>query len=173
MGRKYLWAPWRSSYILGQKEKGCIFCNRIKRKRDRKDLIAYRGFKNIVILNKFPYNSGHAMIVPNRHIASIGRLTDDEAIEFFDLIRKTVEVMKKVMHPVSFNIGMNLGQSSGAGIPTHLHMHVVPRWTGDTNFMPVIGETKVVSFDLDLTWKILKEGFDSTCPAEKSRPKRS
>jgi len=173
MKDNFLWAPWRSGYILGKKEKGCIFCNRIKRRQDKKDYIVYRGEKNFVILNRFPYNSGHCLVVPVRHISSLDNLKDDEAVEFFDLIRLTVRALKESFHPESFNIGMNLGRGSGAGVPAHLHMHIVPRWNGDTSFMPVIGETKVVSFGLDLTYKMLKEGFDAVCPGVKSRPKRS
>ena len=94
-------------------------------------------------------------------------------MEFFELIRLTIKAMKNAFHPESFNIGMNVGRGSGAGVPAHLHMHIVPRWNGDTSFMPVIGDTKVVSFGLDLTYKMLKEGFDTVCPGGKSRPKRS
>jgi len=173
MGKEYLWAPWRSGYILDKKETGCIFCNRIKRRRDARDLIVYRGRNVFVIMNRFPYNSGHTMIVPNRHTGSLDRLTGEEAAEFFETVRLTVRVIKKVFKPHSLNIGMNLGRSSGAGVPSHLHMHVVPRWNGDTSFMPVIGKTRVVSFGLDLTYKMLKEGFNAECRGEKSRPKRS
>lgn len=170
---KYLWAPWRGAYILGKKEKGCIFCNRIKKRNDKKDLIVYRGDKVIVILNRFPYNSAHSMIVPIKHTSSLSRLTKAEAFEFFELTRTTVEVIKKVFNPDSLNIGMNLGRGSGAGVPSHLHMHIVPRWNGDTSFMPVISNIKVVSFALNDTYKMLKRGFDAICPAEKSPKKRN
>lgn len=170
---KYLWAPWRGAYILGKKEKGCIFCNRIKSKSDKKNLIVYRGDKAIVILNRYPYNSAHSMIVPIKHTNSLSRLTETEAFEFFELTRLTVKVINKALKPDSMNIGMNLGRSSGAGVPNHLHMHIVPRWNGDTNFMPVISNTKVVSFALDDTYKMLKRGFDAQCPAEKSPKKRN
>ncbi|MCX6828629.1 MAG: HIT domain-containing protein [candidate division Zixibacteria bacterium] len=173
MSEKFIWAPWRSEYILGPKEKGCIFCNRIKRKSDVKDLIVHRGKKVFVILNRFPYNSGHVMVVPYRHIGSLNHLTGDEAREFFELTRQTVEVIKKTLHPHSFNLGMNLGKGSGAGVPSHLHMHIVPRWSEDTSFMPVIGKTRVVSFDLGMIYRMLKEGFDTLCPEGRSRPKRS
>ncbi len=173
MSEKFLWAPWRSGYIMEKKEKGCIFCNRLKRRRDKEDLIVYRDRRNSVILNRYPYNSGHALIVPNRHIATLDRMTEVEASEFFELVRLTVLVLKNTFHPQSLNVGMNLGRGSGAGIPAHLHMHIVPRWNGDTSFMPVIGNTRVVSFGLDLTYKMLKEGFDAVCPAAKSRPKRT
>lgn len=173
MDEKYLWAPWRAAYILGKKEKGCIFCNRIKRNQDKRDLIVYRGEKVFVILNKFPYNSGHALVVPKRHVGSLEKLTDAEAVEFFDLTRLTVRALKKTLNPDSFNIGMNLGRGSGAGVPTHLHMHIVPRWTEDTSYMPVIGKTRVVSFALESTYRMLKRGFDAVCPAKKSPKKRS
>jgi ATP adenylyltransferase len=173
MSEKFLWAPWRADFILGPKEKGCIFCNRIKRKTDREDYILYRGKKVFVILNRYPYNSGHLMVVPNRHVGSLNRMTDDEFQEFFEVTRTAIEVIKEVFHPQSFNIGMNLGRGSGAGVPGHLHMHIVPRWSEDTNFMPVIGKTRVVSFDLGMIYKMLKKGFEGVCPREKSRPKRS
>jgi len=158
---------------LGEKEKGCIFCNRIKKRSDSKNLIVYRGKKVIVILNKFPYNSGHSMVVPRRHLCSLSDLTDREAAEFFDVIRLTVDVTKNVFNPDSFNIGMNMGRGSGAGVPEHIHMHIVPRWNEDTNFMPVIGDTEVVSFPLDMIYNKMKKGFDDICHGAKSRPKRS
>ncbi|MCX6826418.1 MAG: HIT domain-containing protein, partial [candidate division Zixibacteria bacterium] len=115
MRDKFIWAPWRSGFILGEKEKGCIFCNRIKKHSDSRSLIVYRGRRVFVILNKYPYNSGHVMVVSNRHIGSLSRLTADESMEFFELIRTTIEVIKLVFKPHSFNIGMNLGHGSGAG----------------------------------------------------------
>lgn len=173
MGRKLIWAPWRAEYILGKKEKGCIFCNRFKKHSDAKNLIVYRGEKTFVILNKFPYNSGHSMVVPNRHVATLGKLTEKEAFEFFEAIRLTIRATSKAFNPDSFNVGMNMGRGSGAGEPGHVHMHIVPRWNEDTNFMPVIGDTEVVSFPLDMIYKKLKKGFDELCPTGKSRPKRS
>lgn len=173
MSENFIWAPWRAKFILGKKERGCIFCNRIRRRQDAADLIIYRGRTAFVILNRFPYNSGHVMVVPRRHIGSLDKMTAAEAAEFFELTRKTVEVIKKVFRPDSFNLGMNLGRGSGAGIPGHLHMHIVPRWNEDTNFMPVIGGTRVVSFDLKLIYRMLKKGFDSLWLEGKSRPKRS
>lgn len=160
MTDKTIWAPWRAEFILGKKEKGCIFCKRLKRKDSVKNLIVYRGEKSFVILNKYPYNPGHAMVVPKRHVAHIEKLTAVEAAEFFELTRLTVKLMKKALKPHSLNIGMNLGRSSGAGIPEHLHMHIVPRWNGDTNFMPVIGLTKVVSVPLEPIYDAIKKEFD-------------
>jgi len=159
MDNKAIWAPWRAEFVLAEKEKGCIFCNRLKMEDSIENLIVYRGDNNFVILNKFPYNSGHVMIVPNRHIAHLEELTSEEAVEFFELIRKSVVVIKKTIKPHSLNVGINLGESSGAGIPEHLHMHVVPRWQGDTNFMPVIGKTKVISLPLEPIYEALRKGF--------------
>ncbi len=160
MTDKTIWAPWRAEFVLGKKEKGCIFCKRLKRKDSVKNLILYRGKKSFVILNKYPYNPGHAMVVPKRHVAHIEKLTVVEAAEFFELTRLTVKLMKKALKPHSLNIGMDLGRSSGAGIPEHLHMHIVPRWNGDTNFMPVIGLTNVVSVPLEPIYDAIKKEFD-------------
>ncbi len=159
MDDKIIWAPWRAGFVLSEKEKGCVFCNRFKMEDSIENLIVYRGSRNFVILNKFPYNTGHCMIVPNRHIAHLEELTVEEAIEFFELTRKTVAVIKEFIRPHSLNIGMNLGESSGAGVPEHLHLHIVPRWQGDTNFMPVIGKTKVISVPLEPVYEALKNGF--------------
>jgi ATP adenylyltransferase len=160
MTDKTIWAPWRVGYVLGRKEKGCVFCKRLKRKDSVKNLIVYRGPKAFVILNKYPYNSGHAMVVPRRHEAHVEKLSPEEATEFFELTRVTVSVIKKALKPHSLNIGMNLGRSSGAGIPEHLHMHIVPRWHGDSNFMPVIGKTKVISVPLEPVYEAIKKEFD-------------
>lgn len=155
-----IWAPWRAVFVLGKREKGCIFCNRLKSKDSVKNLILYRGKRTFVMLNKFPYNSGHTMIVPYRHVGQIEKLTAEESVEFFELTRMTVAVTKTVLKPGSLNLGMNLGRVSGAGIPGHVHMHVVPRWQGDTNFMPVIGKTHVLSVPLELVYDALKAEFD-------------
>jgi ATP adenylyltransferase len=161
MSQNRLWAPWRSKFILKEKEKGCIFCRRLKEKDSPKNLIVYRGKKAFVILNKFPYNAGHAMVVPVRHVGQVENLRSDEAAEFFSLIQKTIVISKKVLKPHSMNLGMNLGKSSGAGVPGHLHMHIVPRWNGDTNFMPVTGDTKVISIPLGPIYKAFRKEFNS------------
>lgn len=160
MAENMIWAPWRAKFVLGKKEKGCVFCKRIQMKDSLKNLIVYRGEKNIVILNKFPYNSGHTLIVPIRHTGQIEKLKPEESVEFFELTKLSVSIIKKVLKPHSMNLGMNLGRSSGAGIPGHLHMHIVPRWNGDTNFMPVIGKTDVISVPLEPIYKSLKKEFD-------------
>ncbi len=173
MREKFIWAPWRADYILGPEEKGCIFCNALRSKKDKNKLVLYRGRTAFVIMNKFPYNSGHVMVVPHRHIGTLLKLKQNESLEFMELIQLTVKVIKATLNPDSFNIGMNMGRGAGAGIPYHMHMHIVPRWSEDTNFMPVIGKTRVVSFGLDLIYGILKKGFDAECRDVKSRPKRS
>lgn len=160
MADKMIWAPWRSAFIFGKKEKGCVFCKRAKMKDSVKNLIVYRGENVFVILNKFPYNSGHALIVPYRHLGMVEKLNKDEAAELFETTRLTVKVMKKVLKPDGINVGMNLGRIAGAGIPGHVHMHAVPRWNGDTNFMPVLGKTDVISVPLEPIYKSLKKEFD-------------
>ena len=159
MADKLLWAPWRAGFILGSKEKGCIFCNRLKQRDSAKNLIIHRGRLTFVILNKFPYNTGHVMVVPIRHVGRLERLRPDEAAEFMELIQRTTAIIKQTLKPDALNLGMNLGRSSGAGIPGHLHMHIVPRWTGDTNFMPVVGNTRVISVPLEPVYERLRSEF--------------
>ena len=154
-----LWAPWRMEYILGEKESGCIFCTRINQQNDRKNLILFRGENNFVIMNKYPYNNGHLMVVPNRHTSEFDSLSDPEKLEMMNLVSKSMNVLKKTVSPDGFNVGLNIGKIAGAGIDDHLHFHIVPRWAADTNFMPVVGQTKVISEDLGETWDRLKEGF--------------
>jgi len=152
-----MWAPWRAAFILGKKERGCILCNRLAMKDSVKNLILYRGEKNFIILNKYPYNTGHTLIVPIRHVSQLEKLKADEAAEFFELTRRAVVALKNTVEPHAINVGMNLGRMSGAGIPGHVHMHVVPRWNGDTNFMPVIGQTSVVSIPLEPVYELLRK----------------
>ncbi len=140
---------------MGKKEKGCIFCRRIRRKKDKPDLILYRGEKNIVIMNLYPYTSGHLMVVPYRHVAELSEISPEESSEMMGLAARTIEAMKKTMRPQGFNIGMNLGRAAGAGVAGHLHLHVVPRWAGDANFMPVVGKTKVFSVGLQKIYDLL------------------
>ena len=162
---KRLWAPWRLQYIVNadkQKAEGCIFClfPQEPPENDRKNLILYRGKKAFVILNRFPYNNGHLMVVPYRHIAHFEDLSNEEKIELMDLIEKSIRALKRAFTPQGFNIGMNLGRVAGAGIDDHIHFHVVPRWNGDTNFMPVVGQTKVISSSLEDTLIELQKHFE-------------
>jgi len=154
-----LWAPWRMEYILGEKERGCIFCTRINQESDKENLILFRGKNNFVIMNKYPYNNGHLMVVPNRHTSELDSLGDPEKLEMMNLVSKSMNVLKKTVNPDGFNVGLNIGKIAGAGIDDHLHFHIVPRWVADTNFMPVVAQTKIISEDLGKTWERLKEGF--------------
>jgi ATP adenylyltransferase len=154
---KPIFAPWRMEFILGPKEKGCVFCNRARRKTDRKDLILHRGKTSFVILNKYPYNPGHLMVVPNRHVSSLTELTRQEHEEIFALMARIEKVLGKAMRPQGFNMGLNLGKAAGAGIDDHLHFHVIPRWFADTNFWPVISSTKTMPQHLLQTYDLLKK----------------
>ena len=156
-----LWAPWRIDYILAPKDEGCIFCSKPAENNDKKNFILHRGQNCFVIMNYYPYNNGHLMVVPYRHIAELTDLTDVENKEMMNLLTQCVKVIKQKMSPHGFNIGMNLGIVAGAGIKDHLHFHIVPRWNGDMNFMPITGHTKVISEALEKTWEKLKTGFDS------------
>ena len=159
-----LWAPWRKEFILGKKEKGCIFCKRHKGKKDKENLILFRGKLSFVIMNKYPYNTGHLMVAPYRHVGKLEKMKQEELLDLASLTQKCVAVIKKTMKPQGFNLGMNLEKVSGAGVADHLHVHIVPRWTGDTNFMPVLGNTKLISLALKDTYEQLKEEFQKLRP---------
>ncbi|WP_025270694.1 HIT family protein [Hippea sp. KM1] len=153
-----LWAPWRIGYILSdKKEDGCVFCNALKANNDEERLVLYRAEFSFIIMNLYPYNAGHLMVVPNRHIDSPLKLTKQEQAEMFELVNKGIEAINRIMNPDGFNLGMNLGKSAGAGIDDHIHIHIVPRWNGDTNFMSTVSDTKVISEALRETYKKLKE----------------
>ncbi|HTE17833.1 MAG TPA: HIT domain-containing protein [Armatimonadota bacterium] len=139
-----LWAPWRMAYIAVEAPSGCVFCCKPQEADDREQLILYRGEHCFLLMNLFPYNNGHLMVAPFRHTADLVGLTADEQAEMMRLTRYCVCILQHAFRPDGYNAGMNLGRTAGAGIADHLHMHVVPRWNGDTNFMPVIGETKVL-----------------------------
>ncbi len=145
-------------YISEEKKRGCFFCRKLKEKKDRKNLILYQGEHVFVVMNRYPYNNGHLMIVPKRHCLDLEQLDDKESRELFDLLRTSVKVLKACFRPHGFNIGINIGKIGGAG-EDHLHLHIVPRWAGDTNFMPVLGETKVVPEYLEKTYQRLHSTF--------------
>lgn len=148
-----LWAPWRSVYI-GKPQTGCIFCEKLNAKDDKENLVIYRGDKTFVIMNLFPYNNGHLLIAPTRHVGDIVELTDEELLELNKMTQFMVQAIRTAFgNPHGFNIGTNLGKVAGAGIPGHLHVHIVPRWDGDANFMAVIGDTRVISEALDRTYE--------------------
>ena len=155
---KHLWAPWRMNYILKRKEKDCIFCLKPSRERDRENLILYRGKHTFVMMNRYPYNNGHLMIVPHRHCIDLESLNPLESKELFELLRVSIGVLKISLSPQGFNIGVNIGKVGGAG-EAHIHFHVVPRWAGDTNFMPILGETKIVPEYLSNTYQRLHSTF--------------
>ncbi|MBN1558681.1 HIT domain-containing protein [candidate division KSB1 bacterium] len=154
-----MWAPWRMDYIMSPKPESCIFCDKPKQQRDRDNLILHRGQTCFVIMNFYPYNNGHLMIVPYRHISDLEQLTLPEQTDMMSLLTASSEIIKKYMRADGLNIGMNLGKVAGAGIDDHLHFHIVPRWHGDTNFMPVSGHTKVISQALYETWDMLEQHF--------------
>ena len=153
---KPVWAPWRIEYITKEREKGCIFCDKPKEKKDRKNLILYRGGAGFIIMNRFPYSNGHIMIVPFRHMSNLSNLNESERLDLMNLSIMGTQALE-VLKPDGFNIGMNLGRIAGAGIDDHIHFHVVPRWNGDTNFMPVIADIKVIPEYLDQTYLRLFE----------------
>ena len=162
---KNLWSPWRSNYIESFKDKqsgaGCIFCEALDKEiSDMNNLLIRKSKNSLVMLNLYPYNNGHLMIVPKRHLGSIEQLTADESHELMDEIIIAEKVLQKVYSPQGFNIGANLGRAGGAGIEDHIHFHIVPRWNGDTNFMPAIGEVKVISQELSETKKKLIAGYE-------------
>ncbi len=157
-----LWAPWRMQYIqnVDNKNEGCIFCTKPAETDDRKNLILYRGTNCFIMMNLFPYNNGHLMIVPYQHTSDILSLEPESASELWSLVCLSKKALSRSFNPEGFNIGMNLGRVSGAGIDQHIHMHIVPRWNGDSNFMPVIAETKVISQAITDTYDALKPHFN-------------
>lgn len=155
-----LYSPWRMAYIsTAEKSQECIFCEFPKKNEDEAFLILHRGKTCFVILNAFPYNPGHLMVVPYRHIADYESLSDMELLEMHRLAGACIAALKENMAPHGFNMGINLGRIAGAGVDGHVHLHVVPRWSGDTNFTTVIGETRVLPEALSVTWTKLKKAL--------------
>jgi len=153
-----LWAPWRMEYIKKCDEfPGCIFCVLPAQDKDRENLILHRGKTCFIMLNTFPYNTGHLMIAPFKHTADMYALSDEELLEISRTVRFAVKLLAETMQPDGFNLGVNLGRTAGAGVADHVHWHIVPRWNGDTNFMPVIADTKVLPESLLATYDKLKE----------------
>lgn len=154
-----LWAPWRIDYIRAEKEGDCFLCRIFAATSDRENLLLFRGKTCAVLLNRFPYNSGHLMVAPFRHIAEPGDLTPEENLEMAVLTARAVAALREAMNPQGFNIGINLGESAGAGLKDHLHQHLVPRWNGDTNFMPVLGGPRVMPEALEASYDLLVHKF--------------
>ncbi len=155
-----LWAPWRMQYIAKEQGPGCLFCRVIENPKDEDaDLVVWRPDHAIVLLNKFPYNPGHVMVAPHAHKPSFEDLSDSQTAALMSALRTTLKVLGTTLKPEGFNVGANIGRPAGAGIPDHIHLHVVPRWNGDTNFMPVIDDVKVVAEALTQTAAKLRQAF--------------
>jgi ATP adenylyltransferase len=158
---KALWAPWRMDYILSDKTGGCLFCELPKQDRDRENLILYRSSHNFVIMNRYPYNNGHIMVVPYLHVSSLDGLTDEAMLDFMKVTQHAVSSVKRAFMPEGFNIGINIGKIAGAGMEEHLHLHMVPRWAGDTSFMTVFDEVRVIPEHVMSTYDKLFAAFNS------------
>lgn len=153
----YLWTPWRYAYVKNAfKDEGCIFCQASAKKDDEKNFIVHRGQECFVILNTFPYTSGHVMVVPYDHVDGLGKLSKAASQEMMELCQKMEGVIKELYRPEGMNLGMNLGAAAGAGIAGHIHMHLLPRWTADSNFMTVVGETRVLPEELTITYSRMR-----------------
>jgi ATP adenylyltransferase len=157
---KVIWAPWRMEYVgSDQASEGCIFCPADEPTQDEKRLILYRGEWSIVLMNRFPYSNGHLLIAPLRHISSFDSLSPDEKLDLLNMMERSMSVLKEVMNPGGFNIGMNLGKVAGAGVEDHMHFHIVPRWSGDTNYMTVLGEVRIIPEHIRATYEKLLPFF--------------
>ena len=158
---KRMSTPWRKNYIEGSdKEEGCVFCNALAKTEDTpKNLIIHRGQRAFVIVNLYPYTNGHLMVAPNDHQPLLELLDPETRAEMMELATQATVVLKKVYHPHAFNLGANIGRAAGAGVPDHVHMHIVPRWSGDSNFMSIIGETRVLPETVEETLKRVKAGW--------------
>lgn len=159
---EHIWSPWRYKYITSTgSQPGCVFCNAAKEQADNQNLIVHRGTKNFVILNRFPYTSGHLMVLPYEHESTLHKLDGVTTNEMMDLAKKAEVLLQEEYKPDGFNIGLNLGQAAGAGIAGHVHLHVVPRWSGDANFVSSIGETRILPEELTTTYeRLVKKNWD-------------
>jgi ATP adenylyltransferase len=155
---KTMWAPWRMEYILAEKEERCIFCDALSQ---NDDLTLYKGPDTLVMMNKFPYINGHLLVAPLRHLSGLTQLNKHEMGEFLATVDRSVEILKRVMTPDGFNIGLNLGKVAGAGVEEHLHFHIVPRWLGDTNAFTVFADVRVIPEHIKATYENLKPHFDN------------
>lgn len=152
-----IWAPWRMEFIAGEKEEDCLFCNRIQRDKDCEDLILERGKNSFTLLNKYPYSHGHLMVVPYCHTDDLGGLDAETSAELLSSLGQWMTIMRRDLKAQGFNVGINLGAAAGAGVQGHVHFHLVPRWVGDTNFMPALAETKVLPEHLNRTYERLRQ----------------
>jgi len=159
---QHLWAPWRMEFIKGPKPSGCFFCEAAAAdpSDDAELLVLARGELALAILNRYPYNNGHLMIAPNAHLANLEDLPAAAANDVMALTQRSLRVLRQVLSPQGFNLGINAGKTAGAGVADHVHQHVVPRWDGDTNFMPIVADTKVLNESLTVSYQQLRAGFD-------------
>ncbi len=157
---KRLWAPWRMEYIKKPREKRCLFCRVAEEDKDRDNLVLYRSHHSYIIMNRYPYNNGHLMVVPYRHTPTPEELDVEEELDIAELVKLSLRILRKTMYPQGFNIGANIGRAAGAGIEEHYHIHIVPRWIGDTNFMPILADTKVIVESLYDTYDKLKAALE-------------
>jgi len=151
-----MWAPWRMGYVVGEKPCACVFCRKIESNEDEAQFVLYRGEHCAIVLNTFPYNSGHVMVVPFEHVAEMASLSAEASAELWELTRLAVHALKEALGWQGVNIGMNLGEAAGAGVKDHMHMHIVPRWHGDTNYMTACAETRVVPQSLEDSYRQLQ-----------------
>ena len=157
-----LWAPWRMDYVENAEPSTCLFCDIPSTQHDEKSLILHRGKSVFTLMNLYPYNPGHVMIAPHRHLDDLKKLSAEEQLELIQEAARSTSLLRQTMNPDGFNLGMNLGKAAGAGVKDHLHLHVVPRWNGDTNFMPIVAETKVIPEELTATYRKLAPVFRET-----------
>lgn len=158
---KTMWAPWRIEYVLGEKDEGCVFCNAIA---SHDDLTLFSGSETMVVMNKFPYINGHLLVAPRRHISTLHELDRAEMGLLLGTVEQSVGILRKVMKPEGFNVGLNLGKVAGAGVEAHLHFHIVPRWSGDTNALAVFAEVRVIPQHIRETFGLLKPHFEAIRP---------
>jgi ATP adenylyltransferase len=176
VSNEQLWAPWRLGYILGERtivepcdahdlltgaDSGCFLCHAAPAGDDRPRMVLERGVHTVALLNRYPYNNGHLLVAPRRHIARLDDLSDELQLEVSQTITRMVGVLEKVLEPQGFNIGVNLGRAAGAGVPGHLHWHIVPRWVGDTNFMPTIAGVHTIPQSLEALWELLTSELEN------------
>ena len=155
-----IWTPWRMEFIMGGKSAGCIFCQKPQESRDRDNYILHRGRHGFIMLNAFPYNNGHLLVIPYAHESTLESLDADAAAELMTLTQRGITALRRSMSPDGLNVGVNIGKAAGAGIADHVHIHIVPRWAGDTNFMPVVGSVRIVPELLETTYdKLLAAGI--------------
>jgi ATP adenylyltransferase len=165
---KIVWAPWRQSYVAAAKpprnDEPCFLCQGLQSRDDRQNLVVLRTPLSVVVLNRYPYNSGHLLVAPAAHKGHLNELRAEALIDTMQTLTRMVEELGKLLHPDGFNVGLNLGRAAGAGLPGHLHWHIVPRWEGDTNFMPVVGDTKVIAQSLNSLYDLLVDEMGRAAP---------